>query len=55
MVKTGRAAIRLDGDLKAKAEAYAKADRRSLSAWVEALIAREIERLEARSKGKVKK
>jgi predicted transcriptional regulator len=35
--------VRVDADLKAKAEALAKADRRTLSSWVEALIAREVD------------
>lgn len=54
MVKVGRVALRMDADLKEKVEDLAKADRRSLSSWIEALIAREVARIEAR-KGKPKK
>jgi hypothetical protein len=42
----------MDGDLKSKAEALAKADRRSLSSWIEGLIAREVERIESTKKVK---
>jgi predicted HicB family RNase H-like nuclease len=47
MTKISRLGIRIDPALKAKAEALAKADRRSLSSWVEALVAREVEKDEA--------
>lgn len=50
MTKISRLGIRVDADLKEKAEALAKADRRSLSSWVEALIAREVEKATAPQK-----
>jgi predicted HicB family RNase H-like nuclease len=47
MTKDSRLAIRIDPVLKEKAEALAKADRRTLSSWVEGLIEREVEKAEA--------
>jgi predicted HicB family RNase H-like nuclease len=52
MTKECRLGIRIDADLKAKAEALARADRRSLSSWVVALIAREIESAKPAAKAK---
>jgi hypothetical protein len=46
-VKTGIIAVRIDPALKDRAEAIAKEDRRSVSSWVEGLIAREVASLAA--------
>jgi hypothetical protein len=43
VAKTGIIAVRVDPSLKARAEAIAAEDGRSVSSWVERLIAREIE------------
>lgn len=44
MAKDAAISVRIDPDIKAKADALARADRRTLSAWVEALVAREVAR-----------
>jgi predicted HicB family RNase H-like nuclease len=42
-VKTGIIAVRLEPEIKRRAEAIAAADGRTVSAWVGRLIAREVE------------
>jgi predicted transcriptional regulator len=44
VTKDAAISVRVDPELKEKAETLAKADRRTLSSWVEALIAREVAR-----------
>ena len=46
--------IRIDPDLKKRAKRLAEEDNRSLSNWVTYLIAREVERAEAKKKDKGK-
>ena len=41
-----RVTIRLEDDLKERAAAFACADRRSLSSWIERAVYREVDQLE---------
>jgi predicted HicB family RNase H-like nuclease len=44
--KTGVIAVRIDPDLKERAETLAKQERRSVSSWVEVLIADKVAALD---------
>jgi predicted transcriptional regulator len=54
-VKTGVIAVRIDPDLKERAETLAKQERRSVSSWVEVLIAEKVAALDPspRKRGRV--
>ena len=44
-----RVTIRLEDDIKERAAAFARADRRSLSSWIERAVYREVDQLEHES------
>lgn len=53
-VKTGVIAVRIDPDLKERAETLAKQERRSVSSWVEVLIADRVAALDQQTRKRVR-
>lgn len=53
-VKSGVIAVRIDPDLKERAEALAEKERRSVSSWVEVLIADKVAALDPAPRKRVR-